>query len=467
MSDLLKAVAAPQFGWFYKWTSLGSDGMPDRTIEDGLKQPDRIKISFTANSKEYSASIAPDQARFGPEFFLAMTLPDFKHQVVNRLPANKKEDGPTLFPLLEQCLQEVALTEWRNVVSTRCPTEEGKTYENFLECIRDYLEALAGFPNVGDQLIRWLRTVKKPALMPVHDFMRRRVQLMTYLEDGLLRRTMALPGDQEKIEQVFFSVPLRHRQKYAETHKSLPTEVTMLACFFEQCQNADAINGTLKALKREKKQSKATSDRLSDRNKNRDARRNRSRDRNGRRHRDRHYDRRDRDHNDRRARDRNMDRNERNARNDRNKDCKSDRHRDHKDRKHDRNDRDRKNDRPHRAIDDKAKGHHAMHIDAGRRTSRSRSRSFSSYSSSSKRSSSAASRSSSRSRSGENHHLTDQGRNSTLSPRKRAHSYSEENEHRLANDGSVFATFLPPGTSKSKTKEDVPRKTKHQAKRHA
>jgi hypothetical protein len=108
-----------------------------------------------------------------------------------------------------------------------------------------------------------------------------------------------------------------------------------------------------------------------------------------------------------------------------------------------------------------------MHIDAGRRTSRSRSRSFSSYSSSSKRSSSAASRSSSRSRSGENHHLTDQGRNSTLSPRKRAHSYSEENEHRLANDGSVFATFLPPGTSKSKTKEDVPRKTKHQAKCHA
>ena len=375
MSDLLKAVAAPQFGWFYKWTSLGSDGMPDRTIEDGLKQPDRIKISFTANSKEYSASIAPDQARFGPEFFLAMTLPDFKHQVVNRLPANKKEDGPTLFPLLEQCLQEVALTKWRNVVSTRCPTKESKTYESFLECIRDYLEALAGFPNVGDQLIRWLRTVKKPALMPVHDFMRRRVQLMTYLEDGLLRRTMALPGDQEKIEQVFFSVPLRHRQKYAETHKSLPTDVTTLACFFEQCQNADAINGMLKALKCEKKQSKATSNRLSDRNKNRDARRNHSCDHNRRRHRDRHYDRHDRDHNDRRARDRNTDRNERNARDDRNK---SDRHRDHRDRKHDRNDRDRKNDRPHRAIDDKAKSHHAMHIDAGRRTSRSRSQSFSS-----------------------------------------------------------------------------------------
>ncbi len=97
MSDLFKAVATPQFGWFYKWTSLGSDGMPDRTIEDGLKQPDRIKISFTANSKEYSASIAPDQAHFGPEFFLAMRLPDFKHQVVNRLPATKKRPDRPFF----------------------------------------------------------------------------------------------------------------------------------------------------------------------------------------------------------------------------------------------------------------------------------------------------------------------------------------------------------------------------------
>ena len=69
MSDLLKAVAAPQFGWFYKWTSLGSDGMPDRTIENRLKQPNCMKISFTANSKEYSASIAPDQASLAQSSF--------------------------------------------------------------------------------------------------------------------------------------------------------------------------------------------------------------------------------------------------------------------------------------------------------------------------------------------------------------------------------------------------------------
>ena len=68
-------------------------------------------------------------------------------------------------------MQEVALTEWHNVVSTRCPTEDSKMYENFLECIQDYLKALVGFPNIGDQLFRWLHTVKKPALMPVHNFM--------------------------------------------------------------------------------------------------------------------------------------------------------------------------------------------------------------------------------------------------------------------------------------------------------
>ena len=189
--------------------------MPDGTIRDGLKQPDRIKISFTANIKQYSASVVPDQACFGPELFLPMTLPDFKHLVVNHLPANKIEVGQTLFPLLEQCLQEVALTKWRNVVLKRCPTEDSKTYENFLECIRDYLEALAGFPNVGDQLICWLHTVKKPALMTVHDFMRRQVQLMTYLKDGLLRCMKALPSDGEKSNNFF----LRSTLLSAKVHR--------------------------------------------------------------------------------------------------------------------------------------------------------------------------------------------------------------------------------------------------------
>jgi hypothetical protein len=46
MSDLIKAQKAPQFNWYTRWTSLGADGMPDNLINKGLKQPNRIKISF-------------------------------------------------------------------------------------------------------------------------------------------------------------------------------------------------------------------------------------------------------------------------------------------------------------------------------------------------------------------------------------------------------------------------------------
>ncbi len=46
MSDLIKAQVTPQFNWYTCWSSLGADGMPDKLIKDGLKQPDWIKISI-------------------------------------------------------------------------------------------------------------------------------------------------------------------------------------------------------------------------------------------------------------------------------------------------------------------------------------------------------------------------------------------------------------------------------------
>ncbi len=59
--------------------------------------------------------------------------------------------------------------------------------ENFDKCIRDYLEAAAGFPNIGNQLICWLCMAKKPTLMRMHKFMRHQVQLLSYLESDYLR----------------------------------------------------------------------------------------------------------------------------------------------------------------------------------------------------------------------------------------------------------------------------------------
>jgi len=62
MSDLIKAQNMPQFNLYTRWMSLGANGMPDNLIEEGLKQPDCIKIFFENRGKEITGHIAPDQA---------------------------------------------------------------------------------------------------------------------------------------------------------------------------------------------------------------------------------------------------------------------------------------------------------------------------------------------------------------------------------------------------------------------
>ena len=47
--------------------------------------------------------IVPDQARFEPEYFLALM-----------------EGGPPLFNLIGQCFKDVSLTEWNKVVRKQC-----------------------------------------------------------------------------------------------------------------------------------------------------------------------------------------------------------------------------------------------------------------------------------------------------------------------------------------------------------
>ncbi len=210
MSDLVKAQNMPQFNWYTHWTSLGADGTPDKLIKEGLKQPNWIKISFKKNSKdlnskEIAGQVAPEQALFGVEYFLTYTLPDFKSKILTQLLDAQKADGLLLFNLIGQCFQGVGLTEWMSVIAKGCPNNADRTKANFNECTRDYLEAIAGFPNIGDQLIRWLHTSKKPALMPMHEFMRCQVQLLSFLEGGYLRWTIDVPTVQEKSEQIFFA----------------------------------------------------------------------------------------------------------------------------------------------------------------------------------------------------------------------------------------------------------------------
>ncbi len=152
-----------------------------------------------------------------------------------------------------QYFQDVGLTEWTNVVGKRCPNDTHLTKEIFDECSRDYLEAIAGFPNISNQLISWLHATKKPVFMPMHEFMRHQVQLFRYLHGGYICQTMELLTAQEKSKQIFFAQPKAHQYKFAETNKTVPMDPLQLIAFFEQCQTANKAAGILDKIK-EKKQ---------------------------------------------------------------------------------------------------------------------------------------------------------------------------------------------------------------------
>jgi hypothetical protein len=62
MSDLIKAQQTPQLNWYTRWTSLGANGMPDKLIKEGMKQPDRIKIIFEKGTKDIIGHVPPNQA---------------------------------------------------------------------------------------------------------------------------------------------------------------------------------------------------------------------------------------------------------------------------------------------------------------------------------------------------------------------------------------------------------------------
>jgi hypothetical protein len=237
MSDLAKAQNMLQFNCYTCWTSLGANGTPDKQIKEGLKQPDQIKISFKKNSKDLNSKeitrhVLLDQAQFGTEYFLAYTLPNFKSKILTRLLDVQKDDSTLLFSFMGQCFQGIGLTKWTSIIAKQCPNNADCTKANFDECIKDYLEAIARFPNIGNQLICWLCTSKILAIMPVHKFTRCQVQLLSYLEGGYRRRTMDVPTAQEKNEQIFFAQPKAHQNKFAGLNKKVPTDPLKMFAFF-------------------------------------------------------------------------------------------------------------------------------------------------------------------------------------------------------------------------------------------
>jgi hypothetical protein len=168
----------------------------------------------------------------------------------------QKDDGPLLFSLTGQCSQDIGLPEWTSVIAKQCPNNADSMKANFNECIRDYLKVVAGFPNIGNQLICWLCMAKKPALMPMHEIMRRQVQLLSYLEGGYLCQMMEVPTVQEKSEQIFFAQPKAHQNKFVDLNKMVPTNPLKMIAFFKQCQATNKAAGILEKIAKDKKQPK-------------------------------------------------------------------------------------------------------------------------------------------------------------------------------------------------------------------
>ena len=161
MSKLLKAMNNPPFGFHYSWTKLKEDGVtPANDLEDALKQPDTIKVSFevpapgrgAGRTHEVTAYIVPDKGLFGAEFALIYTIPQFQEKIQNRLEAAADNYVTQLHTLFGNCLQGKASTHWDSVLSNYAVAD--RTAVTFKEAQKDYLEKVAGdYGPLGDCIL--------------------------------------------------------------------------------------------------------------------------------------------------------------------------------------------------------------------------------------------------------------------------------------------------------------------------
>ncbi len=158
-------------------------------------------------------------------------LPYFKLKILTLCSEAKKGDSPTLFNLMGQCFQDVGLIGWTNVVDKQYPNKTQLTKEIFDECIRDYLEAVVRFPNIGNQLICWLCAAKKPTVILMHEFMQLQVQLLSYLDGGNICHVVELSTAQENCKQIYFAQPKAHQYKFKET-KNVAHEPSLACSLF-------------------------------------------------------------------------------------------------------------------------------------------------------------------------------------------------------------------------------------------
>ena len=249
MSNILKARDDPPLGWYPSWIHLNEDGVPKDITEDGVRQPDTIRIKFDVPEagstrgrvREVSADIVPDQALLGFEFALNFTIPQFNEKIKPRLDENEPDYATKLHSLFGQCLQGKAATMWAKVLE-KYDRDLPRTAETFMDALRDYLEEVAGVKFLGDFLLALLEHAKKPAAVPIGGFIDRRDEYLRYYDGGYLRSESARPTAKQLAIQVFKHQPRHHQQKYAHVpHLEVEEDQKALRIFFEGCHDEDVI----------------------------------------------------------------------------------------------------------------------------------------------------------------------------------------------------------------------------------
>jgi hypothetical protein len=107
MANLHRAITNPVFGWFPKEVPCGKDLMP---LDNNFvpRKPDQIKILLAlevadGKEKNFSFYVTPYNTE-SVEIFLTDTWTQYHKQVKAKLPAAKREDGPTHIRLLPLAL---------------------------------------------------------------------------------------------------------------------------------------------------------------------------------------------------------------------------------------------------------------------------------------------------------------------------------------------------------------------------
>ena len=252
MSNLLRSIQNPPFGWVVRWEETDELGRPLEDREAALRQPDRIKVKFdvpdgstrAAANREVTAEITPDKGVFGAEFALQFTIPEFTKKIRARLDATDAGFVGKLFDIFGECLQGKALVKWRAVLLEKHMPVEDRTVDSFKEAQADYLESVEKIKKLGNVLIRQQRNLKRPAWMEYDEYDAVKNKWDGYLDEGYVRFTIARATAQEKCEEVFFQQPKAHQGKYAEKHEDVEDDQDKLRVFFNGCMTADKNDGT-------------------------------------------------------------------------------------------------------------------------------------------------------------------------------------------------------------------------------